>query len=152
MSKKITNKLNEIKPKNKRSAVLGQQSEEPIMKNPLKSAPKHLEPTPKTTYEEFYESMTPKQRQKHDDEYQELLLSELLIAITNQKELSVRKLAKEAGVSPAVIQSMRSGDSKDYSLKIFFKILKGLGYKKFTVTTPHGKNLHIPLPSSIKKN
>ncbi|MFA5998588.1 MAG: hypothetical protein WC747_01045 [Candidatus Babeliales bacterium] len=117
-----------------------------------KAQSEQIDTTPKTTSERLYESMTPKQRQKYDEEYQELLLSELLIAITNQKELSVRKLAKEAGVSPAVIQSMRSGDSKDYSLKIFFKVLKGLGCKKFTVTTEHGKNLHISLPSTIRKN
>lgn len=117
-----------------------------------KTPPKQITTTPKTTYEEFYEALTPKQRQKHDEQYQELLLSELLIAITNQKELSVRKLAKEANVSPAVIQSMRSGDSKDYSLKIFFKVLKGLGYKKFTVTNQQGKNLHISLPSATKKH
>lgn len=117
-----------------------------------KAQHKQIETTPKTTYEEFYESLTAKQRQKHDEQYQELLLSELLIAITNQKELSVRKLAKEVNVSPAVIQSMRSGDTKDYSLKIFFKVLKGLGYKKFTVTTQHGKNLHIPLSNTMKKH
>lgn len=116
-----------------------------------KTQSKQLDNTPKTTHDRFLESMTPKQRQKYEEEYQELLLSELLIAITNQKELSVRKLAKEAGVSPTIIQSMRSGETKDYSLKVFFKVLRGLGCKKFTITTEFGKNINIALPTTARK-
>lgn len=116
-----------------------------------KSQSEKLEAAPKTTSERLYESMTPTQRQKYDDEYQELLLSELLIAITNQKELSVRKLAKEAGISPSVIQSMRSGEDKDYSLRVFFKVLTGLGYKKFNLER-QGKKFSIEIPTKLNKN
>ena len=38
--------------------------------------------------------------------------------------VSVRKLAKIAGVSPTIIQAMRSGTKKDFSMQSFFKILK----------------------------
>lgn len=50
-----------------------------------------------------------------------------------QDEVSVRKLAKLAGVSPTVVQAMRSGTKKDFSMQSFFKILKGLGCKKLMV-------------------
>lgn len=106
----------------------------------------------KTTTDRILESMTPKQRQKHDEEYHDLLLSELLIALTSDNDLSVRKLAKEAGVSPRVIQAMRSGENKDYSLKNFFKILHGLHCKKITITTQQGKNINIPLITNTKKS
>jgi len=84
----------------------------------------------KTTSEEFIESLSKKEREEFEKEYKELLLSELLYAIMEQDELSVRKLAKLAGLSPTVIQAMRSGTKKDFTLKSFFKVLKGLGCKK----------------------
>lgn len=105
-----------------------------------------------STVEETLAKLTPKQRKKYDAEYQEFALSELLLAITDQDTQSVRKLAKLAGVSPTIIQSMRSGEKKDYSLTVFFKVLQGLGYKKFTVTTQQGKNINIALPNYSKKN
>lgn len=104
-----------------------------------------------STIEETLAKLTPKQREKYDQEYQEFALSELLLAIMDQDTQSVRKLAKLAGVSPTIIQSMRSGEEKDYSLTVFFKVLQGLGYKKFTVTTQQGKNINIPLPNYSKK-
>ena len=103
----------------------------------------------KTTSELLLESMTPKQRQKHEEEYQQLLLSELLIAITNQNDKSVRALARAAGVSPTIVQAMRSGENKDYSLRVFMKVLQGLRCKKITITTQQGKNINIPV-SKIK--
>ncbi len=50
-----------------------------------------------------------------------------------QEDVSVRRLAKKAGVSPTVVQAMRSGTKKDFSLQSFFKILKGIGCKKLMV-------------------
>lgn len=107
---------------------------------------------PLSTVEETLSKLTPKQREKYDTEYQEFALSELLLAIMDHDIQSVRKLAKMAGVSPTIIQAMRSGEEKDYSLIVFFKVLQGLGYKNFTVTTQHGKNINIPLPNYSKKN
>jgi len=84
----------------------------------------------KTTSEEFVESLSKKERKEFEKEYKELLLSELLHAIMEKDDVSVRKLAKLADLSPTVIQAMRSGTKKDFTLKSFFKVLKGLGCKK----------------------
>lgn len=117
-----------------------------------KTMPKSNKAKTLSTIEETLAKLTPKQREKYDQEYQDFALSELLLAIMDQDTQSVRKLAKLAGVSPTIIQSMRSGEEKDYSLTVFFKVLQGLGYKKFTVTTQQGKNINIPLPNHSKKN
>ena len=87
----------------------------------------------KSTSQEFIDSLTPKQRKKFDEEYRELLLSELLLAAMEQDDISVRKLAKKAGVSPTVVQAMRSGTKKDFSLQSFFKILNGIGCKRLMI-------------------
>ena len=62
-----------------------------------------------------------------------------------QDEISVRKLAKLAGVSPTVVQAMRSGAKDDFSMQSFFKILHGLGCKKLMVEI---KGQFIPLAIS----
>jgi len=71
-------------------------------------------------------------KEKHDFEagYKEFVLSELLLAIMAQDEISVRELAKMADVSPTVVQAMRSGVKKDFSMTSFIKVLRGLGFKK----------------------
>lgn len=106
----------------------------------------------KTTSQRLRESMTPQELKKHEEGYRDFILSELLIAITNENELSVRKLAQEAGLSPRIVQAMRSGENKEYSFKSILKILQGLRCKKFTITTEHGKTITIPLSFSSKKN
>ena len=63
----------------------------------------------KSTSQEFIESLNQKKRKKFFEEYKELLLSELLLGAMEQDDISVRKLAKLAGVSPTVVQAMRSG-------------------------------------------
>ena len=84
----------------------------------------------KSTSEKFIESLSVKEQKKFFEEYKELLLSELILALMEKDAISVRKLAKMAEVSPTVIQAMRSGTKKDFTLKSFFKVLKGLGCKK----------------------
>jgi uncharacterized protein (DUF1810 family) len=42
-------------------------------------------------------------------------------------------LAKVAGVSPTVVQAMRSGTKNDFSMQSFFKVLKGLGCTRLMV-------------------
>ena len=51
----------------------------------------------------------------------------VVLAAMEEDNISVRRLAKLVGVSPTVIQSMRSGIKKDFNMGSFFKILKGLG-------------------------
>ncbi len=54
-----------------------------------------------------------------DKSYKEFLLSELLIAIMENDEISVRDLAKEAGLSPTIIQKIRSGKQDDLKISNF---------------------------------
>lgn len=45
--------------------------------------------------------------------YTEFALSELLLSLMDEDDISVRKLAKAAGLSPTSIQKIRSGEQKD---------------------------------------
>ncbi len=100
----------------------------------------------KSTTEEFISSLSARDRKKFNVEYQEFLLSEIVLALMEKDDLSVRKLAKMAKLSPTVIQAMRSGKKKDYTMQSFFKILKGLGCKKFMVEH-NGQIITISLSS-----
>ncbi len=82
----------------------------------------------RSTVEELIKSLSPKEKKVYDAEYKDLLLSEMILAAMEEDNISVRRLAMLAGVSPTVIQSMRSGIKKDFNMGSFFKILKGLGY------------------------
>jgi DNA-binding Xre family transcriptional regulator len=79
-----------------------------------------------TTYDRLIKD--PCQKKLFDKEYQELLLSELLIAAMKEDDISVRALAKEAGISPTIIQGLRTGKRKNVTLSSFLKILEALGY------------------------
>lgn len=86
-----------------------------------------------TTFEEFQQSLTPKQKKEYEKECRELLLSELLLALMENDSVSVRELAREAGISPAIIQGIRSGTKENITLKTFFKILNAFGYDKMVI-------------------
>lgn len=60
--------------------------------------------------------------------YQELLLSELLIALMEKNDKSVRGLAKAVGLSPTVIQKIRSGKQADIKINNFIHIAHACGY------------------------
>lgn len=79
-----------------------------------------------TTHEKLMKSLTKEQKEKYDEEYRDLLLSELLLAIMEDDAISVRALAKAAGLSPAVIQGIRSGEKQNITTQSFFKILHAL--------------------------
>lgn len=64
----------------------------------------------------------------YQEEYHELALSELLLALMENDEKSIRQLAKEAGLSANAIQNIRSGQSKDMRLSNFLGIAKACGY------------------------
>jgi hypothetical protein len=104
----------------------------------------------KSTVDTLIESLSPKERKKFDEEYQELLLSELILAAMEKDNISVRKLAKMAGVSPTIVQAMRSGSRQDFSMQSFFKILKGLGSKGFMIEL-HGHYIPLDIPVSSRK-
>jgi hypothetical protein len=46
-----------------------------------------------------------------------------------EENISIRTLAKNAGVSPTVIQKMRSKNSEKITYRTFSNVLNTLGYK-----------------------
>src|SRR3989337_1508757 len=100
----------------------------------------------KSTVETLIESLSPIERKKFDEDYKELLLSEIILAAMEKDNISVRKLATLAGVSPTIVQAMRSGSKKDFSMQSFFKVLKGLGSKSFMIEL-HGHYIPLDIPA-----
>jgi hypothetical protein len=82
----------------------------------------------KSTFEEFMESKTTQQRKKYEEGYHDFLLSEMILAAMEEDDISVRELAKIAGVSPTIVQDMKSGTKTSFNSNSLFKILQGLGY------------------------
>lgn len=81
----------------------------------------------KSTYERFIEDE--KQKKLLDKEYKDLLLSELLIAAMEEDQISVRKLAAAAGVSPTVVQGLKSGSKTNITVDTLSRILDAVGYQ-----------------------
>ena len=61
--------------------------------------------------------------------YKELLFSELMISIMEEDDVSVRNLAEKAGISPSVIQNLRSGRQRDIKVSNLLKIAREFGFK-----------------------
>jgi len=61
-------------------------------------------------------------------EYEKFLLSELILALMEKDKKSVRLLANEVGLSPTVIQKLRSGKQDDIKLSNFIGISHAFGY------------------------
>jgi len=89
-------------------------NEVPIMNKPL------------STYERKMKD--PKFRKAYQQSYKELLFSELIISIMEGDDKSVRQLAKEADLSPSVIQDLRSGKQHDIKVSNLIKIARVFGY------------------------
>lgn len=68
-------------------------------------------------------------KEKFEKEYKEFLLSETILAMMEEAHKSVRKLAEESGLSPTVIQNIRSGVQEDIRLTNFINISHACGYK-----------------------
>lgn len=81
---------------------------------------------PMSTFDRWMQD--PQIAEGYQQEYRELALSELLLALMDNDEKSVRELAKEAGLSANAIQNIRSGHSKDMHLSNFIGIVKACGY------------------------
>lgn len=105
--------------------------------------------TQESTYEKHIATLIQSRRKKFDEGYKELLLSEMLLAAMEEDEISVRKLAELAGVSPTIIQEIRSGKREHVSAKSIFKILGVLGYN--LVAERNGHRIALDF-SSISKN
>jgi hypothetical protein len=80
-----------------------------------------------STYDK--EMTNPKFQKLFHNEYRKLLLSELLIALMENDCKSVRQLAKKAGLSPTIIQNLRSGKQTDLKISNFINISRACGYK-----------------------
>ena len=79
-----------------------------------------------STYERKMQDL--KFKKSYEDEYKQLLFSELLISIMEGDGKSVRSLAKEAQISPSVIQELRSGKQHDIKVSNLIKIASIFGY------------------------
>jgi hypothetical protein len=98
----------------------------------------------KSTYDKLMESMSAKEKKEYEKELKDFIISELILAAMEEDNISVRKLAKLADVSPTIVQEMRSGVKKSFNTDSFFKVLKGLGYNVFLERNGHITPLGIP--------
>lgn len=73
------------------------------------------------------EMANPKFKKRFVKEYNELALSELILAMMAEDDVSVRKLANEIGLAPSVVQSVRSGRHSNLTLRSFVKLISALG-------------------------
>ena len=99
-----------------------------IMKTELKMV--SIMTKPKKSLSTFEREMkNAKFKKAFEKGYKEFLLSELLIAIMEKDDISVRELAKEVGLSPTVIQNIRAGKQEDLKISNFVNIVHFCGYK-----------------------
>jgi len=71
----------------------------------------------------------PEWKSSFEKGYEKFLISEFLIEAMEENNISVRKLAEKAGVSPTLIQNLRSGKRLNISLNTLTPILSALHYK-----------------------
>jgi hypothetical protein len=99
-----------------------------IMKSELKKV--NTMTKPKKAISTFEREMKDNKFKKaFDKSYKEFLLPELLIAIMDEDDKSVRSLARETGVSPTIIQNIRSGKQENLKVSNFVSIAHACGYK-----------------------
>ena len=67
-------------------------------------------------------------KKTYEDGYEGFVLSELIKALMENDHKSVRGLAKKIGLSPTVIQDIRSGKQEDMKVKNFISIAHACGY------------------------
>ena len=81
-----------------------------------------------TTFDKYINNK-PQEREKFDREYADFLLSEFVLEKMEKENISVRTLAKRAGVSPKIIQKIRSKDAEKINYRTFSSVLNSLGYR-----------------------
>jgi DNA-binding Xre family transcriptional regulator len=82
----------------------------------------------KTTFDKIINS-DPRRKEKFDKEYNEFLLSEFVLEKMESERISVRALAQRAGVSPTIIQKIRSKNAERINFRTFTTVLHSLGYR-----------------------
>lgn len=80
-------------------------------------------------------------KREFDKTYGHFLLSELIMSLMEKDHKSVRQLASEVGLSPTLIQKLRSGTQTDVKLSNFINISEACGYHLVLEKGP----LRIPL-------
>jgi len=81
-----------------------------------------------TTFDQFINS-DPKEKELFEKEYNDFLLSEFVLEKMELENISVRTLAQKAGVSPTVIQKIRSKNAERINFRTFTSVLHSLGYR-----------------------
>ena len=81
-----------------------------------------------STFDKLINS-NPKRKEKFEKEYNEFLLSEFVLEKMEEEKISVRALAQRAGVSPTIIQKIRSKDAERINFRTFTNVLNTLGYR-----------------------
>jgi DNA-binding Xre family transcriptional regulator len=81
-----------------------------------------------TTFDKFIAN-NQQEKEIFDKEYNQFLLSEFVLEKMEEEQISVRTLAEKAGVSPTVIQKMRSKNAEKINYKTFSNVLNTLGYR-----------------------
>ena len=75
------------------------------------------------------EMQDPLFREQFEKEYDEFLLAEIIKALMKSGKMTVRKLAEQVGLSPTLIQKIRSGEQEDVKLSNFINISHTCGFK-----------------------
>ena len=81
----------------------------------------------KSTFEKFMQD--PIQKEKFKKEYNKFLLSEFLLEAMEETHTSVRKLAEKSGVSPSIIQNIRSEKTANVTFNTLNSLVSSLGYR-----------------------
>jgi DNA-binding Xre family transcriptional regulator len=81
-----------------------------------------------TTFDKFITN-NPKRKEKFEKEYNDFLLSEFILEKMEEEHVSVRALAQKAGVSPTIIQKIRTKNAERINFRTFTTVLHSLGYK-----------------------
>ena len=81
-----------------------------------------------TTFDRLINS-NPKRKAKFEKEYNEFLLSEFVLEEMEKEKISIRALAQKAGVSPTIIQKIRSKNAEKINFRTFTNVLNTLGYR-----------------------
>ena len=81
-----------------------------------------------TTFDKYINN-DPEQKALFEKEYNDFLLSEFILEKMEEENISVRTLAKRAGVSPTIIQKIRGQNAEKINFRTFTNVLHTLGYK-----------------------
>ncbi len=81
-----------------------------------------------STFDKFIAN-NPTEKAKFDQEYSDFLFSEFILEKMQAEHLTVRALAQKAGVSPTVIQKIRSHEAERINFRTLKSVMATLGYR-----------------------